>query len=221
MAVRQVTTAPILSDFGGSNGTPLVIDVVGQVPYYLAPGNIIIDMRTGAQVGYGVEDDLRIPASQFRLGATVKPDYDFTNLGLLFPQNDATEVANFITQLPHEYALNPNVYLGGTDIIPHIHFRQTGATLPTFNLDYKWFNDGEIEPANFTTITTISTGYYTWVSGNLAQKLRFPAISGTGKNASSTFLGKLYRTDNAVTGDVLVREFDIHYLKFCRGTVRS
>lgn len=45
-------------------------------------------------------EDLRMPFTQAKQGATLKPDFDYTNVGLLFPQNDATEIAYFIAQLP-------------------------------------------------------------------------------------------------------------------------
>jgi hypothetical protein len=44
------------------------------------------------------------------------------------------------------------------------------------------------------------------------------AIVGTGKKASSIIKMKLYRTDNAVVGDLLMDEFDIHYQSFTLGT---
>ena len=39
------------------------------------------------------------------------------------------------------------------------------------------------------------------------------AIDGTGKDISSIMIIKLYRDDNAYTGDVLTYEFDIHYTR--------
>lgn len=220
MEVRSLHGVPILADFHGSGGTPLVIDQDNCIPYYLDSSDNIIDLRTGAVIGTGVEEDLRFPATLLRQGALTKPDFDYTNVGLLFPQNDPAEVAFIIGQLPHAAALHPRTYLAGTSIIPHIHYRQTGSSVPVFKLDYKWFNNGEAEPASFTTITTTGVKF-TYTSGNFAQMLMFPAIDGTGKHTSSNLVMKLYRDDNVVTGDVLVREFDIHYLAFSQGTIRS
>lgn len=155
-------------------------------------------------------DDLNFPFTQTKLGALSKPDFDYTNVGLLFPQNDATEVVYIIGQLPHGY-------LAGSDIKPHIHWQQTGATVPTWKIAYKWFNNGAAVPAAFTTIS--ATGeVFTYVSGSLAQISTWPAISGTGMKESSILLIKLYREDNTVTGDVLAFEFDIHIQKNKRGT---
>lgn len=44
-------------------------------------------------------DDLRFPFTPDKQVANTKPDFDYTNLGLLFPRNDATEQSNMIVQL--------------------------------------------------------------------------------------------------------------------------
>jgi hypothetical protein len=56
--------------------------------------------------------------------------FDETNIGLLFPQNDTTEIVFVIAQIPHNYKL-------GTNIKPHIHFVQSSASTPTFKIEYK------------------------------------------------------------------------------------
>jgi hypothetical protein len=149
-------------------------------------------------------EDLRFPATTQRQGATTKPDFDFTEFGLLFPQNDAAEVAYMIAQMPHSYKL-------GTAIKPHVYFVQTGATAPTFKIAYRWYeNNGNPLPS---FITLAATGLaFTYVSGNILQIATFPEIPGTGIDTLSSILDiALYRQDNVVTGDVLVKEFDIHY----------
>ena len=50
-------------------------------------------------------DDLRFPVTASKLGINDKPDTDYTNFGLLFPQNDTTEYIIIIAQLPHSYKL--------------------------------------------------------------------------------------------------------------------
>lgn len=157
-----------------------------------------------------VWDDLRFPFSRTMLGALNKPDFDYTNVGLLFPQNDATEIVYMIGQLPHGYD-------AGSDIKPHIHWQQSSASAPTWTLEYKWFNNGEAAPAAFTTVNATAQAF-TYVSGNLAQISSWAAISGTGKKESSILLLKLYRNDNTVTGDVLAFEFDIHFQRDKRGS---
>lgn len=151
-----------------------------------------------------VWDDERFPFSRDRQGVANKPDYDFTNMGLLFPQNDATEIAYIIAQMSHKYKT-------GTNIHPHIHYVQDEAQEPVFKMDYRWYDKGTDPTGSFTTITA-NVFQYTYISGSLFQKLEFPAIDGSGISAVSSFLDiKIYRDDNVVTGDVLVKEFDLHY----------
>ena len=151
-----------------------------------------------------VWDDMKFPATRQRQGATQKPDFDYTNMGLLFPQNDATEISYLIGQFSHAYK-------EGSDISPHLHFIQDSASTPTFKMDYRWYNnEDDISALGWTTLTA-STFAFTWTSGDLVQIASFPDISGTGKKISSMIEIKLYRDDNVVTGDVLLKEFDVHY----------
>lgn len=149
-------------------------------------------------------DDLRFPATLIRQGATTKPDFDITNMGLLFPQNDATEIAYIIGQFPHARQ-------NGSSIRPHIHFVQDEAELPVFKMDYRWYKNGSDPTGSFTTLTA-ETFAFTYTSGSILQIASFPEIVGTAIDAVSSVIDiKLYRDDNVVTGDVLVKEFDIHY----------
>jgi len=50
-----------------------------------------------------VWDDMRAPFTQTKRGALDKPDFDYTNVGLLFKQNDPAEIVYIIFQLPHAY----------------------------------------------------------------------------------------------------------------------
>lgn len=153
-------------------------------------------------------EDLRAPFSQTRRGALSKPDFDTTNVGLLFPQNDDTEITYIIMQLPHAYKL-------GTDIYPHLHWQQMNTNNVVWKFDYKWFDIGDAVPAAFTTVT--ATGQVvTYTSGNIHQMDTFPALDGSGiSGVSSILLLKVYRDDNvdggAGGGDALAFEFDIHY----------
>jgi len=150
-----------------------------------------------------VWDDLKAPATVLRQGATTKPDFDATNMGLLFPQNDPAEIAYSILQFPHAYK-------EGSNIKPHIHFTQSVADEPVFKIDYRWYNVGDDAGGVFTTLT--SNGFsQTWTSGDLANIATFPEIEGTSMKLSSIFEVRIYRDDNVVSGDVLVKEFDIHY----------
>jgi len=148
-------------------------------------------------------DDLRFPSTQTKLGSNLKPDFDQTNVGLLFPQNDATEVVYVNVQMSHTYKI-------GTSIFPHVHFVQSAATVPVFKMAYRWYDKGASAIAAFTTIAT--TGLvFPYTSGSIHQVAVFPNIVPTVVGLSSMLDIKLYREDNVVTGDVLVKEFDIHY----------
>lgn len=151
-----------------------------------------------------VWDDLRAPASTIRQGASLKPDYDTTENGLLFPQNDATEIAYIVMQFPHNRK-------NGSDISPHIHFIQSSSDVPIFKIDYRWYKNGDTVPAIWTTLST-SGVVFTYTSGSILQISSFPDIDGSGIDTVSSILDiKLYRDDNVVTGDVLLKEFDVHY----------
>jgi hypothetical protein len=156
-------------------------------------------------------EDLRFPFTQTKQGATAKPDFDFTNLGLLFPQDDATEIISIIAQMPHDYVI-------GTNIKPHIHYQQSAAEQPVFKIDYKWFNNGDAVPATFTTVAGTGNAY-TYSSGDLHQIQTWEEIDGSGiTGVSSILLIKLYRDDDVLTGDSLAFEFDIHYKKYLPGS---
>lgn len=152
-----------------------------------------------------VWNDLKFPATRIRQGATAKPDFDTTDLGLLFPQNDATEIAYIIGQFSHGRK-------NGSNISPHIHFVQTSADEPVFKIDYRWYKNGDAVPGSFTTITA-STFIFTYPgSGSILQIVSFPEIDGSSIDSISSIIDiKLYRDDNVVTGDVLLKEFDIHF----------
>lgn len=159
-------------------------------------------------------DDLRFPFTQTKLGANLKPDFDYTNVGLLFPPTagEANEVIFMIGQMPHGYR-------PGSGIRPHVHFQQASSAVTTWALEYKWFNPGAAVPASFTTITA-SSGIFPYVSGNLHQISGFTEIDGTGMSLSSILLMKLYRTDSN-PGDVLSFELDIHYQTIAPGSLNE
>ena len=152
-------------------------------------------------------DDLRFPATRVRRGALNKPDFDYTNIGLLFPQDDATEETYVIAQMPHKWLLESALH-------SHIHYIQDEAEQPTFKMDYRIIQNGGAPPGTFTTISTAdgNKGVYSYTSGSLSQIATFPAIDMTGVDGVSAILDIIvYRDDDDVTGDVLVKEFDIHY----------
>jgi len=150
-------------------------------------------------------DDLRAPASRIRQGATQKPDYDFTENGLLFPQNDATEIAYIILQMPHAWR-------EGTEIFPHVHYVQDSATTPSFFMDYRVYDVGQSVPAGWTTYEFDIHEAIGYSSGSIHQIAwsRTPIKMG-GLKLSCMMDVQLYRDDNDYVGDALVKEFDLHY----------
>jgi len=157
-----------------------------------------------AEITYGDTywDDMKFPFSRTKRGSSDLPHFDCTNIGLLFPQNDATEIVYMIGQMTHAWK-------EGTSIYPHIHYIQTSASIPVFKLSYRWYNNGDTVPS-YTTITS-TTLAFAYTSGSILQILKFPVIVGTGKTLSSILDMKVYRDDNVVSGDVLGKEFDIHF----------
>lgn len=148
--------------------------------------------------------DKSFPATLAKQGANTKPDYDFTNLGLLFPQNDPSEIVYINDQMDHRKKLGTSIYL-------HIHFIQTSALVPVFKADYKFYNNGTTPPVSFTNISTTEV-VFPYVSGSILQIIRFPVITApTNEGLSANLDLKIYRQDNVVTGDVLVKFIDYHF----------
>jgi hypothetical protein len=152
-----------------------------------------------------VWDDLRFPATQIKFNpVTVKPDFDYTELGYLFPQNDATEQLFVIAQFPHSRK-------NGSDIYPHIHYVQDESDEPVWKIDYRWYKNGGDPTGAFIT-SIANTFQFTYTSGSIKQIVSFPAIDGSSIDTVSSILDVIiYRDDNIVTGDILFKEFDIHY----------
>ncbi len=154
-------------------------------------------------------DDLSVPLTRDKQGQSSKPDYDFTNLGLLFPQNDTGEIVYLVLQMKHAKKL-------GSDIKLHIHYIQNSSDKPIFDVEYKFYNNGATVPGSWTTVSTNDTdgdkGVFTYISGDLLQIATFPAIAApANETVSANFEFKLYRNDNDMNGDVLTKYIDIHY----------
>lgn len=152
--------------------------------------------------------DEKFPASQTKRGSNDLPHFDFTNVGLLFPQNDETEIIYINAQLNHDRK-------AGSNISPHIHYIQTAENVvPTFVMQYRWSDNGSNGlTGDFTPIETTGAVLPYDDSGAMLQILEFPDIVGSSIVGVSSMLDiKLYRkTGDGISGDVLVKEFDIHY----------
>ena len=139
--------------------------------------------------------------------ATLKPDYDATNIGLLFPENDETEFVDFIFQMPHSW-------VEGSTIYPHVHVLQAQGTQACFQLQYKWYNVGQENPSSWT-VYDMDTYAITTTFNNPRHNIITGAagISGTGKTISSILKIRLWRDSAAkdtYSGDILADQFDIH-----------
>ena len=158
--------------------------------------------------------DLPISASQTKLGANLKPDFDFTNVGLLFPQNDATEKIYSVIQMPHQKKMN-------TPLDFHVHFVQSSALLPIFKANIRFFNNGAVIPSYSTISTADGSGpVFSYPgSGSILQKINFPLIQPPDNETLSANIDIIFwREDNVVAGDVLVKYIDFHYQKDSQGS---
>jgi len=151
--------------------------------------------------------DRSVSATRAKQGQTQKPDFDFTELGLLFPQNDPSEKIYILDQMLHEKKF-------GTPLDLHFHFIQTSALLPVFKADYRFYNNGDIVPG-WTSITSLGVGKLTYPgSGDMLQIIDFPEIPAPAdENVSSNIDLIFYRDDNIISGDVLVKFIDFHFQK--------
>jgi hypothetical protein len=153
-------------------------------------------------------DDVTNPTTYTRQGSNNKPDFDFSNLGLLFPQNDTGEKIYITGQMPHKWE-------GSTGrrvtIDPHLHYVQTGAALPVFALEYRFYANGGTIPGWTTISTSAGAGIiFPYTSGSILNILRWPDVILSGLGPSAWYDMIIYRTDNTVSGDVLVKAFDWH-----------
>jgi hypothetical protein len=152
-------------------------------------------------------DDFSVPLTRDKQGQAGKPDYDFDELGLLFPQDDATEIVYFVYQMPHSKLLDSALRM-------HIHYIQAEEAQPTFKIDYRIYPANAAPPETWTTISTASNarGRFTYTSGSMSQIGKFPEITPPASEETSLNLDmKLYRDDNDVTGDVLTKYIDFHF----------
>lgn len=159
--------------------------------------------------------DFSTSATASKIGILDKPDFDFVNLGLLFPQDDTAERIYIIAQMPHEKKL-------GSPLRLHVHFKQSQVALPIFKCDYKFYNNGEAIPGSFTTISTNDGAgpLFTYPgSGDIIQLLPFQDIPAPIDEKISANLDLIiYRDDNIIVGDVLLKYTDFHYEKDSQGS---
>lgn len=197
---NTVTITPAVGEtIDGQSSITLYLKAQYRTITPIPGGWTIVDMSYTEQY-----IDYNVPLIIGKPTAGGKPDYDYTNCGYLFPQNDASEILVVRAQMPHGWKQ-------GSAIYPHVHWRQKANAAAVFKIDYKWYNNGDAEPSEWTTLP-LDTYSYTYTSGTLGQISYSEPIDGTGKTISSILLIKLYREDNTYTGDALVDDFDIHLL---------
>ena len=155
-----------------------------------------------------VFDDLTFPATRIKQGANDKPDFDFTNIGFLMPQNSTAEKLNITEQFRHRKVAGSPVYL-------HVHYIQDEAEVPVFKIDLRFTANGTA-PGDFTTISTADGDgpVFEYSGSPILQIIPFPATAGVDTNSSAVstiFDFIFYRDDNVVSGDVLLKSVDLHY----------
>ncbi|MDA3779719.1 MAG: hypothetical protein PF487_05770 [Bacteroidales bacterium] len=152
------------------------------------------------------QDDWKFPATQIKQDQTLKPDFDYTNIGLLFPQDDVSEQIYISDQRPHSME-------DDSLLEPHCHLILTKAGNPKFTAMIRLTNINGLEGSFVQYDMEVLSS--TWVSGRLHVLLKsntpFPSL---GKTSSAVLDVKLFRqTGDGYSGDVLLKSFDIHYTK--------
>lgn len=156
-------------------------------------------------------DDLRFPATAINPhGTSSDPSFDVSNIGYTFT-NGSTNVLYIVGQFPHKW-------LGGSIIVPHVHWTQSQSGTPKWQMKYKWIANGYSIPTTFTTITT-TVNEFSYSSGSIMQMSNFEEISppfiADDKALSSVIKIELSRlggdTEDTYDADLLFSEFDIHF----------
>ena len=80
-------------------------------------------------------NDIFFPLTTARRGANNFPVFSETEVAYLFPSSDTSHIMYMVGQMPHDRVV-------GSDISPHVHWKQTQSGSPVFKLDYKWFGIG-------------------------------------------------------------------------------
>ena len=152
-------------------------------------------------------DDEKAPAIQIKRGSNLKPDFDYTQMAMMMPQNDPSEILYLSNQLSH------SMKIGTSAIYPHVHYLDSGGGTPTFKIDYRFYNNGTAADAAFTTISTDdgSGPVFSYTSGTILQIIPFEPVALLGMLPSMYYDIRLYRDDNVVAGDVPLKSFDFHY----------
>ena len=152
--------------------------------------------------------DFSFPSTSSKLGILDKPDFDYDDIALLFPQNDTDEVI-FQTRIsPHELMIGTDVYW-----FPHIHRLQAAAGVPVYEYCFRICTPGAAVPDFSDWIATTGALEFAYSSGKIHQIMHFPAFNaydaGHVSPACSVDI-QVRRNDNVLTGDDLFKAFDFH-----------
>jgi hypothetical protein len=150
--------------------------------------------------------DKSFPATASKLGIQDKPDFNYTELGLLFPFDDTAEKIYILDQMWHTKKLDTPLRL-------HIHFLQDSVNLPNFVCEYRFYNNGATIPGWTTIKTDDGAGaVFTFVATPFVNLIQFPEIPAPVNEKISAILDmKIWRDDTNIAGDVLTKYVDYHF----------
>lgn len=169
----------------------------------------------GAPDGPGIRyddtfwDDYEFPINALRINpGTSKPDYDYTEVELLF-DDASTETVVGNGHLPHNWKLKTHIY-------PHVHWIQRASGIVVWQLAFKIWDNNEQEPALFTEIETTEAIFAYTHPGNLGQISSFAPIdminiSGISPNIKIRLSRLGGDVADTLVGDAAMVKFDFHY----------
>jgi hypothetical protein len=229
--VKSLSGVPVLDDFKGSKGTPLVINIATGKGYYLAGSDVISEL---SRHGSGVNETLFDSTGHQTMTGTARPWRDaltdalnIKNTGVGVSTNAAESTVEFVN---NALAASDYLYLNiqmnhdkdpTSSIYPHIHFFQGRNAIPNFLLYYRWQKMGAEKATSWVPLkcTTLAFTYGGTTRVNIASSVAIAPPTGTGlsdivqfricrdtNNASGLFTGA-----DPYTGTVGVLAFDIHF----------
>jgi hypothetical protein len=193
----------VTADGGGflaTNNVPLTT---------LSIGDIVITNSITVSTNWGWED-LRFPIGTF-LTKPVNNDLavNEANNSITFETGCGT---NLVTD-DHIYGLAqmPHTWRVASPVSLHVHFEQDNADQT--NMWWAYVRNQPLGGTILTTWTQIgpAVNMLTYTAGTLHQMAIFPDIVMTGMVESSIMDWKLFRDGTAGTGDIEMKEPDIHY----------
>ena len=120
----------------------------------------------------------------------------------------------FSAQLPHAKCLQ-------SPLVPHLHWIQSGATVPNWLFAYRWYNNGSAVPSAWTLLPAEAPSF-TYVSGDILQISSFGSILPPANESISSVLDMKMYSDTANTSTLfagaaavlgVAKELDLHIMK--------